>query len=84
MSERTSFILTTTDTPLVKSRLRSGRSNVEGELKLAQLEAKVAEAKMAKEHKVEQLHEKANSNALEIQAKLRNSHRKWVLELENS
>ena len=95
MSQRELRSLATTDTPLVKSRLRSGKSKMEDQLKekLAQLEAELAGAKTAleaKDHELEQLREKAaeaTSNALDIQAELKEQSQEVSAlkqELENS
>ena len=83
MSQRELRSLATTDTPLVKSRLRSGKSDpMADQLKerLAQLEAELAGAKtalqalQAKDHELKQLREQAeeaNSNARDRQAELK-------------
>ena len=95
MSQRELRSLATTVTPLTKSRLRSGKFSMEGQLKekLAQLEAELAGAKtalQAKDHEIEQLREKAEeatSNALAIQTELKEQSQEVSAlkqELENS
>ena len=96
MSQRELRSLATTDTPLVKSRLRSGKSDpMADQLKerLLQLEAELAGAKtalQAKDNELEQLREQAEeatSNAWDHQAELKEQSKEVSAlrqELENS